>query len=135
MLNTRQPVLRRFWYAVMPVSDLAEGPKPFTLLGEPIVLFLNRDGAPVALEDRCCHRTAKLSKGWVKDGHIAIEVDDIYAYCQKVMDAGVVMNRPPRDGRMAFVRSPDLISVEILQKGDAKPVSEPWTSMPNIGVW
>jgi len=68
-------------------------------------------------------------------GHVAIEVDDIYAYCQKVMDAGVVMNRPPRDGRMAFVRSPDLISVEILQKGDAKPVSEPWTSMPNIGVW
>jgi phenylpropionate dioxygenase-like ring-hydroxylating dioxygenase large terminal subunit len=70
MLNTRQPVLRRFWYAVMPVSDLADGPKPFMLLGEPIVLFLNRDSAPVALEDRCCHRTAKLSKGWVKDGHI-----------------------------------------------------------------
>jgi lactoylglutathione lyase len=68
-------------------------------------------------------------------GHVAIEVDDIYAFCQRVMDAGVVMNRPPRDGRMAFVRSPDLISVEILQKGDAKPVAEPWTSMPNIGVW
>ena len=70
MLATRQPVLRRFWYATIPLDDLAAGPKPFTLLGEPVVLFLDRDGEPVALEDRCCHRTAKLSKGWVKDGNI-----------------------------------------------------------------
>ena len=70
MLNTKQPVLRRFWYAVMPVDHLKDGPKPFTLLGEPIVLFLDGKGEPAALEDRCCHRTAKLSKGWCKDGNI-----------------------------------------------------------------
>jgi phenylpropionate dioxygenase-like ring-hydroxylating dioxygenase large terminal subunit len=70
MLNTRQPVLRRFWYAVMPLAHLEDGPKPFTLLGEPIVLFLDANGEPAALEDRCCHRTAKLSKGWCRDGHI-----------------------------------------------------------------
>jgi phenylpropionate dioxygenase-like ring-hydroxylating dioxygenase large terminal subunit len=70
MLATRQPVLRRFWYATVPLHDLVAGPKPFTLLGEPIVLFLDKAAEPVALEDRCCHRTAKLSKGWVKDGNI-----------------------------------------------------------------
>lgn len=70
MLVTKQPVLRRFWYACLPLHDLAEGPKPFRLLGEDIVLFLDKDGRPAALEDRCCHRTAKLSKGWIKDGNI-----------------------------------------------------------------
>ena len=69
MLVTQQPVLRRFWYALMPVSALADGPKPFTLLGERIVLFMGKEG-PVALADRCCHRTAQLSKGWVEDGVI-----------------------------------------------------------------
>ena len=68
-------------------------------------------------------------------GHLAYEVDDIYAFCQMLMDDGVVINRPPRDGRMAFVRSPDNISIEILQKGDALPLKEPWTSMPNTGQW
>jgi lactoylglutathione lyase len=68
-------------------------------------------------------------------GHLAYEVDDIYAFCQKLMDAGVVINRPPRDGRMAFVKSPDNISIEILQKGDAKAPAEPWTSMQNTGTW
>ena len=68
-------------------------------------------------------------------GHLAYEVDDIYALCQKLMDAGVTINRPPRDGRMAFVRSPDNISIEILQKGTALPPKEPWTSMPNTGKW
>src|SRR5271156_5294317 len=68
-------------------------------------------------------------------GHLAYEVDDIYAYCAKLRDAGVLINRPPRDGRMAFVRSPDNISIELLQKGEAKPPAEPWTSMPNTGVW
>jgi lactoylglutathione lyase len=68
-------------------------------------------------------------------GHLAYEVDDIYAFCQKLMDAGVTINRPPRDGNMAFVRSPDNISVEILQKGGAKPPQEPWKSMPNSGAW
>ena len=68
-------------------------------------------------------------------GHLAFEVDDIYAACQKLQDGGVVINRPPRDGRMAFVRSPDNISIELLQKGDALPPQEPWHSMENTGEW
>ena len=68
-------------------------------------------------------------------GHIAYEVDDIYAFCQRLHDAGVTINRPPRDGKMAFVRSPDNISIELLQKGNALPKAEPWASMPNTGTW
>ncbi|MBE7635693.1 lactoylglutathione lyase [Sneathiella sp. P13V-1] len=68
-------------------------------------------------------------------GHLAYEVDDIYALCQHMMDNGVTINRPPRDGRMAFVRSPDNISVELLQKGDALAPQEPWASMENTGKW
>ena len=68
-------------------------------------------------------------------GHLAYEVDDIYALCQRLMDAGVTINRPPRDGRMAFVRSPDGISIELLQKGAALAPAEPWASMSNTGSW
>lgn len=68
-------------------------------------------------------------------GHLAYQVDDIYATCQRLMDGGVVINRPPRDGRMAFIRSPDRISIELLQKGGALPPREPWASMPNTGAW
>ena len=68
-------------------------------------------------------------------GHLAYEVDDIYATCARLQSMGIVINRPPRDGQMAFVRSPDHQSIELLQKGDAKPPQEPWTSMPNIGHW
>ena len=68
-------------------------------------------------------------------GHLAYEVDDIYATCDRLMKAGVTINRPPRDGMMAFVRSPDRQSVELLQKGDAKPPQEPWKSMANTGHW
>ncbi len=68
-------------------------------------------------------------------GHLAIGVDNVYDYCAKLQKAGVVINRPPRDGRMAFIRTPDNISIEILQKGDALPVAEPWASMPNTGTW
>lgn len=85
----------------------------------------------------------ELTHNWDKEvldegrnfGHLAYEVDDIYALCQKLMDAGITINRPPRDGHMAFVRSPDNISVELLQKGDALPKQEPWASMENIGHW
>lgn len=70
MLVTRQAVFRRHWHAVMPLTELVDGPRPFTLLGENIVLFLDGDGQPAALRDRCCHRTARLSKGWCKNGHI-----------------------------------------------------------------
>ena len=68
-------------------------------------------------------------------GHLAFRVDDIYAVCQRVADAGIVVNRPPRDGHMAFIRSPDGISVELLQRGEALAPAEPWASMPNSGSW
>lgn len=68
-------------------------------------------------------------------GHLAYEVDDIYAFCKQLMDNGITINRPPRDGHMAFVRSPDGISIEILQKGGHLPAEEPWASMPNTGTW
>jgi len=68
-------------------------------------------------------------------GHLAYAVDDIYALCQRLKDSGVTINRPPRDGHMAFVRSPDNISIELLQKGDALKPAEPWASMPNTGHW
>jgi lactoylglutathione lyase len=85
----------------------------------------------------------ELTYNWDKEdygearyfGHLAFEVDDIYALCEKLMKAGVTINRPPREGRMAFVRSPDKQSVELLQKGDALPPAEPWKSMPNTGHW
>ncbi|MGB5581511.1 MAG: VOC family protein [Woeseia sp.] len=68
-------------------------------------------------------------------GHLAYRVDDIYESCQRLLDGGVTINRPPRDGHMAFVRSPDNISIELLQRGDALPAAEPWASMPNTGHW
>ena len=68
-------------------------------------------------------------------GHLAFAVDDVYAACQRLMDYGVTINRPPRDGRMAFVRSPDNVSIELLQKGDAQEPAEPWSSMENTGHW
>jgi len=68
-------------------------------------------------------------------GHLAYRVEDVYATCQRLMDAGVTINRPPRDGHMAFVRTPDDISIELLQEGGSLPPQEPWASMPNTGVW
>ncbi len=68
-------------------------------------------------------------------GHLAYAVENIYAYCEKLLDQGVTINRPPRDGRMAFIRSPDNISIELLQQGDALPIQEPWQSMENKGSW
>ena len=68
-------------------------------------------------------------------GHLAYAVDDVYATCQRLMEGGVTINRPPREGRMAFVRTPDNISIELLQRGDNLPVAEPWASMPNVGEW
>jgi lactoylglutathione lyase len=89
--------------------------------------------------------TVELTYNWDGDaglpsdsrhfGHLAYEVDDIYAACHRLMENGVTINRPPRDGHMAFVRSPDNVSVELLQKGGAKAPAEPWASMPNTGHW
>ena len=78
---------------------------------------------------------AEVYAGGRNFGHLAYRVDDIYATCKTLMDAGVTINRPPRDGRMAFIRTPDLISIELLQKGAALEPAEPWASMPNTGVW
>ena len=91
------------------------------------------------------HADVELTYNWDGDeglpddsrhfGHLAYRVDDIYAMCAKLRDAGVTINRPPRDGHMAFVRSPDNVSVELLQRGDAKAPAEPWASMENTGHW
>ncbi|MFG6442892.1 VOC family protein [Roseateles sp. LKC17W] len=78
---------------------------------------------------------AEVYTGGRNFGHLAYAVDDIYAACQKFVDHGVLINRPPRDGRMAFVRSPDGISIELLQRGPALAPAEPWASMPNTGAW
>jgi lactoylglutathione lyase len=107
--------------------------------GQFTLVFLAAPGNPSA--------QVELTYNWPKDGvsetysggrnfgHLAYAVDDIYATCQRLVDHGVVISRPPRDGRMAFVRSPDQISVELLQAGPALPPAEPWVSMPNIGAW
>ena len=79
--------------------------------------------------------SAETYTGGRNFGHLAYAVDDIYATCRRLMEYGVTINRPPRDGRMAFVRSPDNISIELLQKGAALAPSEPWTTMPNVGAW
>jgi len=92
----------------------------------------NDDAAQVELTYNWDPEDYKIGRAF---GHLAYQVDDIYAACQRLADHGVVINRPPRDGRMAFVRSPDLISVELLQKGAALPPREPWLSMPNTGEW
>ncbi len=103
--------------------------------------------APAAIEMQKAGRrdapAVELTYNWDSEdygearffGHLAYEVDDIYATCDKLMKAGVTINRPPRDGNMAFVRSPDHHSIELLQKGAAKPPQEPWKSMPNTGKW
>jgi len=95
--------------------------------------------APEGQEDR----QVELTYNWDPEeydegrnfGHLAYEVDDIYAVCDRLQENGVTINRPPRDGRMAFVRSPDNISIELLQSGDALEQREPWASMPNVGKW
>ena len=87
---TQQPVLRRFWYALFPISAIADGPKPFTLLGETIVVWKTADGTPAALRDRCCHRTAKLSKGQGVDGQI------VYGYHGWTYDGSGACVRIPR---------------------------------------
>jgi lactoylglutathione lyase len=92
----------------------------------------NDDAAQVELTYNWDPEDYKIGRAF---GHLAYQVEDIYAACQRLADHGVVINRPPRDGRMAFVRSPDLISVELLQKGAALPPREPWLSMPNTGEW
>jgi len=99
------------------------------------LVFLAPPGQPDAQVELTYNWDEKDYGGGRNFGHLAYEVDDIYATCQRLMDKGVTINRPPRDGRMAFVRSPDNISIELLQKGPSLPPAEPWVSMGNTGEW
>jgi lactoylglutathione lyase len=139
----------RYLHTMVRVLDLEKSIAFYELLGLKETRRYENEGgrftlifmAPPGQED--C--PVELTYNWDGDeglpsdsrhfGHLAYEVDDIYATCQHLIDNGVTMNRPPRDGRMAFVRSPDNISIELLQKGAALPPAEPWISLPNIGHW
>ena len=138
----------KYLHTMIRVSDPAETIRFFELLGlrelrrhdsdagRYTLIFLaapGDDDAQVELTHNWDERGGY--QGGRNFGHLAYQVDDIYAACQRLMDGGVTINRPPRDGRMAFVRTPDAISVELLQAGEALPPAEPWTSMPNVGSW
>ena len=99
------------------------------------LIFLGAPENPEAQVELTYNWDAETYSGGRNFGHLAYEVDDIYALCHRLAAAGVAISRPPRDGRMAFVRSPDGISVELLQKGEALSPAEPWLSMPNRGSW
>ena len=137
----------RFLHSMLRVSDPDAVIRFFNLLGleerrrkdneagRYTLIFLGVPGDEGG-EVELTHNWGEAGYGGGRNfGHLAYEVDDIYATCQRLMDAGVTINRPPRDGRMAFVRSPDSISIELLQKGQAQPPAEPWVSMPNTGEW
>jgi lactoylglutathione lyase len=99
------------------------------------LVYLGADENPEAEIELTYNWDPEVYTGGRNFGHLAFQVEDIYATCQTLMDKGVTINRPPRDGYMAFIRSPDNISVELLQKGGALPKQEPWASMANTGVW
>ena len=99
------------------------------------LVFLAPPGDESAQVELTYNYDPEVLKGGRNFGHLAYAVDDIYATCQRLIDRGVTINRPPRDGRMAFVRSPDNVSIELLQHGAALPPAEPWASMPNTGEW
>jgi lactoylglutathione lyase len=99
------------------------------------LVFLGADENPEAQVELTHNWDPEAYAGGRNFGHLAYEVDDIYAVCQRLRDAGVTINRPPRDGHMAFIRSPDGISIELLQRGNALPPQEPWASMPSTGSW
>ena len=139
----------RYLHTMVRVKDLDKSMAFYRLLGLEEVRRIDNDKGRFSLifmappgQPEC---PIELTHNWDGDeglpadsrhfGHLAYEVDDIYALCQTLMDAGVTINRPPRDGRMAFVRSPDNISVELLQKGATLPPQEPWASMENTGHW
>ncbi len=99
------------------------------------LVFLAVPGNEEAQVELTWNWDAEQLDGGRNFGHLAYEVDNIYELCERLRDGGVTINRPPRDGHMAFVRSPDGISIELLQKGESLPVAEPWASMPNSGEW
>ena len=99
------------------------------------LVFLAAPGDPEAQVELTHNWDPEEYPGGRNFGHLAYKVENLYATCQRLMDGGVILHRPPRDGHMAFVRSPDGISIELLQEGEALPVREPWASMPNVGEW
>jgi lactoylglutathione lyase len=99
------------------------------------LVFLAAPGDDSAQVELTYNWDPEVYTGGRNFGHLAYAVDNIYAACQRLMDHGVTISRPPRDGKMAFIRSPDNISIELLQKGEALPPQEPWTSLPNVGAW
>ena len=137
----------RFLHAMLRVGDPEATIRFFNLLGleerrrmdneagRYTLIFLGVPGDEGG-EVELTHNWEDSSYGGGRNfGHLAYQVDDIYDTCRRLADAGVTINRPPRDGRMAFVRSPDNISIELLQKGEALPPAEPWSSMPSSGEW
>jgi lactoylglutathione lyase len=137
----------KYLHTMIRVSDVDETLRFFELLGLKelrrydneagrfTLIFLAVPGDESAQVELTHNWDEKGYTGGRNFGHLAYAVEDIYASCQRLMDGGVTINRPPRDGRMAFVRSPDGISVELLQAGAALAPAEPWASMPNIGSW
>lgn len=103
--------------------------------GRYTLIFLAADENPEAQVELTYNWDPEVYTGGRNFGHLAYSVANIYDTCQRLMDKGVTINRPPRDGRMAFVKSPDGISIELLQQGEALPPQEPWKSMPNVGSW
>ena len=122
----------RFYRDALGLKELSRKDSP---QGRFTLVFLAAPGDESAQVELTYNWDSESYSGGRNFGHLAYEVDDIYATCQHLADHGVVINRPPRDGKMAFIRSPDNISVELLQKGAAQAPAEPWKSMPNVGVW
>jgi lactoylglutathione lyase len=138
----------KYLHTMIRVSNLDESLKFFTETlgfveqrryenekGRFTLVFVAAPESPDAPVELTYNWDPEVYTGGRNFGHLAIGVDNVYDYCANLQKAGVVINRPPRDGRMAFVRTPDNISIEILQTGDALPVAEPWASMPNTGSW
>ena len=121
-----------FYCSKLGLRELGRQENP---AGKFTLVFLAAPGDESAQVELTYNWDPESLSGGRNFGHLAYQVDDIYETCRRLMDAGVTINRPPRDGRMAFVRSPDQISVELLQKGAALPPEEPWKSMPNTGQW
>jgi lactoylglutathione lyase len=122
----------RFYRDALGLVELSRKDVP---QGRYTLVFLSAPGDESAQVELTYNWDSQPYPGGRNFGHLAYEVDDVYATCQRLMDHGVTINRPPRDGRMAFVRSPDSISIELLQKGAALQPAEPWKSMQNVGVW
>ena len=137
----------RFLHTMLRVTDPEATIRFFNLLGLEERRRMDNEGGRFTLiflgvpgddggEVELTHNWDREDYGGGRNfGHLAYQVDDIYDTCQRLADAGVTINRPPRDGHMAFVRTPDNISIELLQKGGALPAAEPWASMPNTGSW